>query len=76
MMSDKELLQMLEVLGRNSRKVNSLAASEMVTKGDRDRDEDTKRAKTIRNIITRHYGLGTNTNTKSLATPELFLVLT
>ena len=45
MINDKQFLQMIESLGKNSRK--SLAAFE------------------IRNIITSHYGLGTNT--KSLA---------
>ncbi len=43
-MNDKELLQMLEVLGKNSRR--SFAASDSV-KADR----DTRCAKTIRNIV-------------------------
>ena len=41
MINDKQFLQMIESLGKNSRK--SLVAFE------------------IRNIITSHYGLGTNT---------------
>ena len=69
-MCDKQLLQILEGLGRNSRIArSSLAASEVVAQGDRDRQEDTKCAKTIRNIITSHYGLGTSTN-KSLAASD------
>ena len=55
---------MLEVLGKNSRIArSSLAASEI------SEDNDTRCAKTIRNIITSHNGLGTNTstNSKSLA---------
>ena len=53
-MKDKELLQMLEVLGRNSRRYStSLAASEVVAKGDEygNREGNTKCAKTLRNII-------------------------
>ena len=53
-MKDKQLLQMLEVLGKNSRIArSSLAASEVVAKGDeyRNREEDTRCAKTFRNII-------------------------
>ena len=44
-MKDIELLGMLEILSKNSRR--SLAASEVVTH----RVEDTKCAKTIRNIV-------------------------
>ena len=77
-MNDKQLLQMLEVLGKNSRiarSSKSLAASEVVAQGDRDRDRnregDTRCAATLRKIITgvNELGLGTstNTNTKSLA---------
>ena len=45
-MNDKELLQMLEVLGKNSRRGKSLAASEVVTNGGI--NEDTRCAKTIK----------------------------
>ena len=41
MICDKQLLQILEELGKNSRKVKSLVASE----------DDTRCAKTLRNII-------------------------
>lgn len=62
-MNDKQILQMLEVLGRNGRKSKSLAASEVVTKDNRDREGDTRCAKTLRNII-----LNQNSgSTKSLA---------
>ena len=56
MMNNKQLLQILEGLGKNSRiarsSSKSLAASEvMVTKDNRDREWDTRCAKTLRNII-------------------------
>ena len=53
-MNDKQLLQMLEVLGKRSK---SLAASDSVKA---DQDNDTKCAKAIRNIIE-------NSHSKSLA---------
>ena len=56
MMDSKQLLQVLEGLGKNSRKVKSLAASEV------SEDNDTKCAKTLRNIIE-----NSGTSTKSLA---------
>lgn len=55
-MNDKQLLQMLEVLGKNTRKI-SKAASE-------DKDKDTRCAKAIRNII---ESTSTSTHSKSLA---------
>ena len=66
-MNDKQILQMLEVLGRNGRKSKSLAASEVVTKDNRDREGDTRCAKTLRNII-----LNQNSgSTKSLQASKL-----
>ena len=54
MMNDKELLQMLEVLGRNSRKSKSLSLAASVVSENKDNHiafNDTKCAKTLRNII-------------------------
>lgn len=56
MMDTKQLLQVLGGLGKNSRKVNSFAASEV------SENNDTKCAKTLRNIIE-----NSGTSTKSLA---------
>ena len=62
-MNDKQLLQMLEVLGKNSR-IRSLAG----VRGSEDNHSvfnDTKCAKTIRDIITSNYDLGKKYKQKS-----------
>ena len=74
-MNDKQFLQMLEVLGRNGRKSKSLAASEVVTKDNRDREGDTRCAKTLRNIILNQNSGSTREFSKLLAVAELILVL-
>ena len=60
-MNDKQLLQMLEVLGKNSRMAKSLAPSEVS-------ENDAKCAKTLRNII-ENSGLGSKQESCSLSDP-------
>jgi len=64
MMCDKQLLQMLEVLGKNSRR--SYAASDVI-EGDIKEREDQLCAATIRKIV---ENTSTNTNRRSFAASD------
>ena len=74
MMDTKQLLQVLEGLGKNSRK--SLAASEVVTKDEMKEREDQLCAATIRKIVgNSNFNSSTNNNRRSFAASDPSLSL-